>query len=169
MRRFMVVLAFLIAAHPEQASSQAFGPEVVWGDDTDIGIGGRVELGIGSALASSGLWSQAALAGAFDYFFPDCSDEADCSYWELHGDLLVPITAASINPYLGAGLHLAHASVDIDVGEFDGGGSSSDVGIDVLGGLRFSLGTLSAFTELRLELIGAEQFEIGGGLLFGQR
>ena len=173
-RRLVMALIILVGTHAADLSAQMFGPELVWGEDSDLGVGARAELDIGQAVASSGPLSRAILTGAFDFFFPDCDTGAtgtDCSatYWELRGDVVVPISAASFDPYAGAGLHLAYASVDFDSGGFGVDSSDNELGFDLVGGLRFTVGDLPAFTELRLELGGGDQLELAFGVLFGQR
>jgi hypothetical protein len=59
--------------------------------------------------------------GSFDYFFPGTVDlsgvgvDISADYWEINGNLFYsfPVSGASIEPYFGAGLNLATASVDV--------------------------------------------------------
>lgn len=156
------VLAFTAAA----AQGQRFGGQVDWGTDTDVGIGARLEYDLGAGLGGGNILSRAYLIGSFDYFFPDCGagDGVDCSYFEFNGNVATPLDVAStLKPYLGAGLNMARASAKA------AGVSNSDtqVGLNVLGGIKFAIGSLSSFAEARLELSGGDQFVISWGLLFG--
>lgn len=159
-RVFAAVTAALVIGSAD-AEAQAFGVQGSWGDDADFGIGARLELGLPNLLTTEGPLSNTYLIGSFDWFFPDCDE---CTYWELNANLAVPITATSIDPYAGLGLNIAHVSFDTGVGTDV---SDTDVGLNLLGGLRFNLGTLSAFTEGRFELGGGEQFVLTFGVLVG--
>lgn len=158
-RVFAAVAAALVIGTAD-AHAQAFGVQGSWGDDTDLGIGARLELGLPNLLTSEGPLSNTFLIGSFDWFFPDfCDQFDDCSYFELNGNLAVPITANTIDPYAGAGLNIARMAV---LGESD-----TEVGLNLLGGLRFSLGGASAFGEGRFVLGGSEQFVLTLGVLVG--
>lgn len=164
-RVFAAVAAALVIGTAD-AQAQAFGVQGSWGDDTDFGIGARLELGLPNLLTSEGPLSNTFLIGSFDYFFPDCGGfgtDVDCSFWELNGNLAVPITSSTIDPYAGAGLNIARASVES--GTFEA--SDTEVGLNLLGGLRFSLGGASAFGEGRFVLGGSEQFVLTLGVLVG--
>lgn len=154
--------------------AQRFGVQGNWSDDFDFGVGGRVELPLPNLLTSEGALANTFLIGSFDYFFPDCGDsfggfDFDCSYWEINAGLAVPIVSSSIDPYVGAGLNLARFSSEFesDLPGVDDDASETEVGLNLLGGLRFPLGGLSAFGEARLELGGGEQFVLTFGVLLG--
>ena len=158
-RVFAAVTAALVIGTAD-AQAQAFGVQGSWGDDTDLGIGARLELGLPNLLTSEGPLANTFLIGSFDYFFPDfCDAFDDCSYWEINGNLAVPITSSTIDPYAGAGLNIARMSV-LD-------SSETEVGLNLLGGLRFNLGGLGAFGEGRFVLSGSEQFVLTFGVLVG--
>lgn len=158
-RVFAAIAALLVIATTD-AQAQAFGVQGNWGDDTDLGIGARLELGLPNLFTTEPPLSNTFLIGSFDWFFPDrCDNVDDCSYWELNGNLAVPITASGIDPYAGAGLNIARASV-LDA-------SDTEVGLNLLGGLRFALGGASAFGEGRFVLGGSEQFVLTVGVLLG--
>src|SRR5690606_18755978 len=110
--RICAAVAAALVIGTADAQAQAFGVQGSWGDDTDLGIGARLELGLPNLLTSEGPLSNTFLIGSFDYFFPDFCDEIDdCSYWEINGNIAVPITSSTIDPYAGAGLNIAHMSV----------------------------------------------------------
>jgi opacity protein-like surface antigen len=158
-RVFAAVAAALVIGTAD-AEAQAFGVQGNWGDDTDLGIGARLELGLPNVFTTEGPFSNTYFIGSFDWFFPDCDE---CTYWELNANLAVPITATTIDPYAGIGLNIAHVSVDVGGSDV----SDTDVGLNLLGGLRFNLGTIGAFTEGRFELGGGEQFVLTFGVLLG--
>ena len=161
----------LVAVGAAGAEAQRFGVQANYGTDSELGVGARVEIGL--PFASTGTFSQTFLIGSFDYFF-DCgfdgfgdSDAFDCSYWEINANAAVPLVASGINPYVGAGLNYANYSVDVDTGFGDFDSSGSEVGLNILGGLRFPLGGLSAYGEGRFELGGGEQLVLTFGILVG--
>jgi len=169
----IVIAALLVLGSAADATAQRFGLQASYADDTDFGVGGRVEIPL--ALSDAGVLSRTFAAGSFDWFFPDCetfvglgNTEIDCSYWEINANLAVPFTvAASVTPYAGAGLNVAHISISAEneIGDFDD--SQTEIGANLLGGVRFPLGGLSMYAEARAELGGGEQFVITVGLLLG--
>jgi hypothetical protein len=160
--RTIAAAAAAVVICSADAEAQAFGVQGVWGDDTDFGIGVRAEWNLTNVFTNQGPFSRTFLITEFNYYFPDC-DPIDCNFWEINGNIAVPITAQTIDPYVGLGLNIAHASVE--AGDFEG--DDTEVGLNLLGGLRFNLGTLGAYTEGRIVLSGAEQFSLTFGLLVG--
>jgi len=157
LRTAFVALAVL-ALGAGSAQAQRFGAQVSWADDVDLGIGGRLEYDFGASLADEGTLSHTYLIGSFD-FFPDCGN--DCSYFEFNGNLAVPVNAEnSLNPYVGGGLNMGRISV--------GSGSDTQFGLNVLGGLKFTIGKLASFAEARMELKGESQFVLTFGVLLGE-
>jgi hypothetical protein len=141
-----------LAAAPAMAQQKAgvsFGPQASWGSDSDLGVGGRVQFGLTPRVV--GIVS-------FDYFFPDCDE---CTYWELNPGAVITLPASSINPYVGAGLNIARASVDLGTSTV----SNTETGVNLIAGLRLGK---SLFTEGRVSLGGGEQFVITAGFLFGK-
>lgn len=130
------------------------GPQVSLGGDTDVGIGGRVVAGMPE-------YSGLEFIGSFDVFFPDGYD-----YWEINGNLVhnfeVP-EASSFRPYAGGGLNIAHYDRDDDR---PGDGDDTDVGLNLLGGMKFPMEGVAPFVELRLTVEGGDQFVVTGGFLF---
>jgi opacity protein-like surface antigen len=173
MKKWLLVagaLAVTSAVQPQQAEAQVlFGPQVAWGDDTDLGVGARVEFGLGNMIAQEG-----PLAGLFGmvsgtYFFMDCGGNVfgsniDCSYIELNANAGVPFTLESgLVLYGGTGLHFGRTSVSWE-GYSD---SNTEIGLNLLGGVKLQLGGLNSFVEGKLGVSGASQFMILAGVLFG--
>jgi hypothetical protein len=160
-----VIVFFLCTTFAGVAHAQRFGAQLSWGSDSDLGIGARFEADMTNVLSKNEPFSKAFFIGQFDYYFIDCGG-ADCSYWELNPSLAVPfkIQGSKVRPYAGAGLNIAHASVDL--GTF-GNASNTDTGINLLGGIKFPLSTMDAFTEARVSLGGGDQLALSFGLLFG--
>ena len=166
MKKFSTLLAALLlsVAVSSSAHAQRFGGQVSWGSDSDLGVGARVEIPLANTLSKTEPFSKAFLLGAFDLYFPDCGG-GDCQWWEINPALAIPLKAQSIKPYVGAGLNIAHISVDL--GSF-GTASNTEMGLALLGGLKFALGSMDAFSEARLALSGGEQFALSFGVLFGK-
>jgi opacity protein-like surface antigen len=158
--------AAALALTAGSAEAQRFGPSISWSDDFDLGIGARMEYDLPNLFTSEGPFSRTFLIASFDYFFPDCAS-VDCSFWQLNGNFAVPITATNLNPYAGAGIGIARASVSFD-GIGSASSSNTEVGLNLLGGLQFRMGSLNAFSEAWLQLGGGEQFGLTFGLLFGR-
>lgn len=166
MRKILVGLlaVVLCATVTPAAHAQRFGVQVDFGTDTDIGIGVRGEFDLRNVFTNQGAFSRAFIVTSFDYFFVDC---VDCTYWEINPMLAVPITIKNpkITPYLGGGLNIGRISVD--AGPPVGTVSDTDIGLNLLGGLRFPLGGVSAYTDARIVVGNNDQLVLTFGLLFG--
>lgn len=156
LRSALVALVGLALA-ASTAQGQRYGAQLDWGDDTDLGIGGRLEYDLGASLASEGTLARAYLIGSFDYF-PDCGQE--CSYFEFNGNVAVPVSSATLNPYIGAGLNLGRFSA--------GDRSDTQFGLNALGGLKFGLGKLASFAEARVEFKDESQLVLTWGVMLGR-
>lgn len=163
---FVAAMAVLT---PNTASAQTgFVIQANYGDDVDLGVGAGIDFGLGSLTAKQGIRAEAT----FDYYFPGDGGsfgtfDADYKYWEINGNLLMDIKSVA-GLYVGAGVNYANSSWD-----FDGCGafcdnidnSSSDVGLNILGGYSFG-GQKSPFVQAKFELGGGEQFVVSGGIRF---
>lgn len=158
-RTLLAAVAGVLLLLPASADAQIrIGPQLSWGGDTDLGIGGRV-------LANVGTLNHWDFIGTFDVFFPDDSPTNDVSYWEANGNLAYNFglpDVPALSPYVGIGLNIAHVSVDRESGDFD----DTDLGINFFVGNQFDAGSMTPFAELRLVAEGADQVVLTGGLLF---
>ncbi len=147
-----------LAAKPAEAQVQ-FGANVVWGDDADFGVGARVAFPLGKALKDKGITALAT----FDYFFPDYGN-----LWEITGNGVYNIkSSGSVSPYVGAGVSFASASVDGCPTNLDC--SSSEVGLNVLGGIKLkAMGSVVPFVEARFGIRDGSQLAIAAGVYFGK-
>jgi opacity protein-like surface antigen len=152
------------AAPRRQAAAQrpSFGVQASFGTETDFGIGGRVVFGLRSLFPAAPLEAHVG----FDYVFPDEPAGVDLTYWEINGNVAYRIRTASrsLAPYVGGGLSIAHASVDIGTGSV----SDTDVGLNLFGGTTFGSAAtrVKPFAEARVTLGGGDQFVITGGVRF---
>jgi hypothetical protein len=153
-----VLLAVVVCAPGVLQGQVNIGAQVSWGDNADLGFGGR--------LTARSPWVDPAieLIGAFDLFFPSASAGEDLSYWEANLNLVYNIAVSSevLLPYAGVGLNIAHASTTVA----GAGTSATEVGANLVGGLKLVAGSVTPFGEIRYELGGGEQFVLTGGLLF---
>ncbi len=129
-------------------------------DSKDVGVGAGVNFGLGSMTANSGISAEAT----FDYFFA----EDPIKYWEINGNALYDIRSIR-GLYVGAGVNYAKVSYsdgDADFCDIDGVDcSSSDVGLNVLTGYKFS-GGKGPFVQARFAIGGGDQLYLTGGFRF---
>lgn len=164
MRRILLATCTLFfLAIPGGLNAQlSIAPQVSWGDDVDFGLGGRVTLGL--PIQDFPLEA----IGSFDVFFPDDEGDVDLDYWEinLNAAYLFPIVTPTVTPYVGGGLNIAHASVSVPEGFGGLDGDDTELGLNLLGGVKFPLRNVTPYGELRIELGGGEQFVLTGGVAF---
>ncbi len=157
MRRTLLAALVLILSPGVLQAQVNIGGQLSLAEETDFGIGARTTIDL--PVSSFPL----EVIGSFDYFFP-AGDNV--SYWELNGNVAheFPVRSPVVKPYVGAGLSLAHTSIDNI--PFVGTASNIDVALNILGGAKFTVGNVNPFGELRIELGGAEQFVLTGGVMF---
>jgi hypothetical protein len=144
-------------------------------DDSDFGVGARVDFG-----------GQIRLMLAFDYFFTNADDlfesgdttseDFDLKFYEFNANLLYEFPTAPVHPYLGVGAGLARRTFD-DVDDlFDD--RRSELGLNVLGGMKFGHAAVEPFIEVRYtyypdkeDLFGdiIDPLEIGDKIRFRDR
>ncbi|HEX6938286.1 MAG TPA: hypothetical protein VF158_02660 [Longimicrobiales bacterium] len=152
----------------EARAQVSFGAHASFGDDTDLGIGGRVY----AALP----FQRTRFVGSFDYFFPDdggagaIGGESDVTYFEVNANAIYSLPVRnmpSFAPYVGGGLNIARASVELEIAGEERSNSDTDMGLNLLGGAEFgSAGNIRPFVELRIEMAGGDQFVLAGGVRF---
>ncbi len=159
---FCFVVPVLLFGFTAPLASQGIsvGAAASYGEDTDFGVGPRVSLAI--PAGDLGL----SLVGSFDYFFPSDAAGADISYWELNGNVILDIpVGGTFAPYVGAGINYAKASGSASAGGVNISASDSEVGANLLAGLRFGSAGPSPFLEGRYST-ASEQIVVAVGLLF---
>ncbi len=152
------VVLFTLGLGAREAEGQAaFGAQINWGSDTDIGVGGRILGNIEDINLEA--------VGSFDIYFPDDEGQADLDYWEINGNLFYHIhlrNTTSVLPYLGGGLNIARIESGAD--------DRTEVGLNLGGGIRFPTGSnITPFVEAKGVISDgpAEQFVATFGVLFG--
>lgn len=172
--------AALFAVHaggPQPAAAQIHvGLQTSYGTASELdpafGLGLRTAFGVG--FAGGGDAGQTALDAisavvSLERFFPDC-ETTGCSHWELNGNLVLPLFAArGFTPYLGAGLGITRLSVDDDIGAIpQQHEDDTDIGINLLGGVRYLGTALTTFGELRKNVgSGDDPFYVTVGVMLG--
>lgn len=125
-----------------------------------VGVGAGVSFGLGSMTANSGISAEAT----FDYFFVD----DPLKFWEINGNALYDIRSVR-GLYVGAGVNYANSDFGGDLGDACDQAnvdcSSSDVGINVLSGYKFS-GGKGPFVQARFAIGGGDQLYLTGGFRF---
>jgi hypothetical protein len=156
-RTLLLACACLFLAAPA-AAQVGVGGQVSWADDADIGVGARIVVPLDQ------IHPQLSFVPSFDVFFPG----DDLNYWELNANLhySFPQGNPQVVPYVGTGLNYARVSFRTPG---TGRVSSSDLGVNLLGGIRFPMNTVTPFAELKFEIGGGEQFVLTGGLTFSPR
>lgn len=151
----LTVAAF--AAVPATAQAQvSFGATAAYHVDAEaLGVG----AGVYAPLAT--LHENVSIMGEFLWFFPDGFD-----YFEINGNLLYDfVTDASVTPFALGGLTIGRTSVDTGVSGFDA--SSTDVGLNLGGGVTFGESSLRPQVGGRLELRDGSGFVIFGTVMLG--
>jgi hypothetical protein len=124
-------------------------------DGGDFGIGARVEAG-----------SSLGIILSFDYYFVN-SDLGDTKFYEGNANLAYWFPTGGVRPYIGGGVGIARTTFSLSDILDD---SQSEVGINLLGGIKFT-GPVNPFFELRYVIYtGDETFSnrlvITGGIVF---
>ncbi len=133
MRRLLIgcaaVTLLLVVPVPGEAQA-TLGPTLGLHDDGDLAIGAT--LGLPMESISEGI----RFMGEFLLFFPDVG-----SYFEISGNLAkdFPLADSSVLPFVMAGLNISRFSVDAGV---LGNVSSTDLGLNIGGGIAFDAGSL---------------------------
>ena len=151
MRRFWIGLGAIALLSLTPAPSQAqltLGPTLGMHDNGDFAIGATV----GSPMDAVG--EGVRILGEFLLFFPEVG-----SYFEISGNLAYdfPVADPTVLPFVIAGLNIGRFS--IDAGSF-GGGSSTDLGLNIGGGIAFDAG------NVRPTVGGRFTVRDGGGFVF---
>jgi hypothetical protein len=156
MKKLLLALAAaaLVGTVTTEAKAQvSFGAQLSFADETDLGIGARANIG----LPFTGL----RVIPAFDYFFPD---REGLDYFEISGNVAysIGVPNPALSPYVGGGLLIARTSWDLP----EISRSNTDLGLNLLGGVRFGVGPIKPFAEARFAIVDDSQFIIAGGINF---
>jgi len=132
---------------------------VEYGSETDFGVGVRGTLPLERVVSDDpgALVSRLELAGSFHRGWPTAG-----SWTEGNLDLLLPLFplgGEGARSYVGTGLHVGRLNPDL-------GDSSTKVGANFIGGVRFQQRGFAPFVELRGSAGGADQLSGVLGIQF---
>jgi len=153
----LMLLTMIVSEAPVAADTEFGGQVSLASNDHDVGLGARILTDLHQF--DEGL----DFIGSFDIFFPE-DDRKD--YWELNLNAAynLPMEQEDFLPYVGGGLNISHESFDgrRDIGDRD----DTELGLNVLGGLKFGGHNFTPFVELRGEIKGGKAVVLTGGILF---
>lgn len=137
------------------------------GDVSDTG--GNLFFGADGRVQIASLPSEVVLNPSFDYYLTDDFLGSSLTIFavDLNGLYEFDLDNPSFVPYGGAGIAITRISADVT----GGGGfvtvdpSSTEVGLNLIGGARFPLGSVEPFAQVNFGA-GAERIGIAGGVLF---
>lgn len=146
---------------------------------TAIKIGPRLGLPVGDLSDAGTLYFGAEARvklgslpvtpkASFDYYLTDVDN---LSYFAVDLNALYDfdVESPTIVPYVGGGIGITRISFDTGQTGFGSfSASTTEVGLNLIGGARFPLGSVEPFGELNATLGGdAQRVGITAGLLFG--
>lgn len=158
MKRWTMVAALALLlpflAQPAQAQV-SFGPQVVFWDFEELGVGARVDFGLGQAFGiEEGPFQNMFGTVNVTYLFV-----SNVTPILINANVSVPFeTEMAATPYAGAGINHWRIS---------NGGSVSRSGLNLLGGLFFDLGGIPAFGELQYSTTSTNFLTLAGGVMLG--
>lgn len=164
MKRWTMVAALALLlpflAQPAQAQV-SFGPQLVFWDFEEFGVGARVDFGLGQAFGIE----EGPFQNMFGSFNANYIFISNVTPLLFNVNVAVPFDIdAAVRPYAGAGINHYRFSYDDD---FFGGGTFTSSGLNLLGGIFFGLGDIPAFGELQYSTTGAGFLTLAGGVMFG--
>lgn len=159
----LVCLLVFFARQDSQAQvTIEIGPRIgydIGGDIDEIFLGADARFGLAELPVD--------LGATFDYYLM----EENISFYQisLNAYYPFPLADAPIVPYAGAGIGISRMSIDFgdEFGEWFGSNSasSSDTGINLIGGARFPTGNLIPYAQAQFTIGDLSLLTIGGGLL----
>lgn len=168
MRSISLVTGLLMAA-------LFFTPALSAAQDLDFKLGPRATLELGDleVIADFGVGADVRadvedlpvdLHGAFSFYFAD--DPWTVFAIDLNAVFPFEVEDQNLTPYAGGGLGFTRLSFDgADTGFF-GGGSSTEVGLNLVGGVEFELDSITPFAQAQFTTGSPDRFGLTGGLLF---
>lgn len=155
----LTLLALFLTAAPAAQAQTTFeiGPRVGYEiDDLE-------ELFIGADVRIMVAGLPVVINPTFDYYLVDVG-----SLLQLSGNALYTfgINNQVFTPYAGAGVGITRFSFDDEDIPDNIDTSTTEFGLNVIGGATFSLGNLKPFAQAQLTFGDAELVTLGGGVLF---
>lgn len=156
-----VVLMGAMAVPGAARAQISLGGGAAFHDDFDFGI-----LAFGR-FALPDVHENISVAPSFVYYFP----EGDVTIWELNGDVIYSFPVGDdtpVLPFAFAGLNILRISSDeVTVPGFGTvGGSNTEIGLNLGGGVQFRAESLNPFAGAKFEIQDGSGFVIFGGVGF---
>lgn len=136
-RMWAVLIAAALVGAPAAVSGQVtIGPTLAYEGDVDFGIGASLGTTVDQLGEGFGLLAD------FLIFFPNAGN-----YFEVNGNVTydIPIEDSSLVPFLLGGLNIGRSSVDVA----GVSASSTDLGLNIGGGIDFDLGNFRPTAGVR--------------------
>jgi hypothetical protein len=141
------------------------GPRVgiPFGDVSDIG--GNLFFGAGGRVQISALPSEIVLSPSLDFYLTDDFAGAGLTIVavDLNGFYEFQVEESPFVPYVGGGIAVTNISVDVENTFADP--STTEVGLNLVGGVRFPLDSVEPFAQFNFAA-GADRIGVTGGILF---
>jgi len=149
----LILGAFLAAPTPDAAAQVRLGANVGYNLDNEHWfVGGQLRYGMPTFPIT--------LNPSVEFYL----DTPGFSLWELDVNGLYHIGrgyTTTFTPYFGAGLGVLYANPEA-------GDSNTDLGLNLVAGADFGMGSLQPFVEARIQVMdGATPVSVRGGILFG--
>lgn len=159
------LLTILIVALPPGVNAQ----------DVDLKIGPRATLELGDLenIADFAIGADVRgeiadfpvdLHGAFSFYFAD--DPWTVFSVDLNAVFPFELEDRNIKPYAGGGLGFTRLSIDSNQTGIFGGSSSTEVGLNLVGGVEFELDNITPFAQAQFTTGTPDRFGLTGGILF---
>lgn len=164
---FILAVGLMAPTPAEAQTNVELGPRLVIpaGDVADLG--GNLGIGADARISSASL--PVVLNPSFDLYFTDDFNGVDQSFYAIDLNALYEFGVDNevFTPYAGGGLAITNWSVDINDGPGITDPSTTEVGLNIVGGARFLLGRVAPFAQLNATVGGdLERLGITGGILF---
>jgi hypothetical protein len=156
-------LAALVLCPAAAQAQFSIGAQGLYADDANFGAGGRLSYDL------SKNFQHIIIIADFGYFWPDDPPTGSLTYYE--GNLNVGYISSwrqDVASYAGLGLNVARSEIS---GSVALDSEETKVGANFFGGIKYFIGNLAPFFEVKFEIEGGEQFVLTVGLdvILGQR
>lgn len=166
---FFLALGLVVPTAAQAQTSVQIGPRlgVPVGDLSDA-----ASVFVGADVRVTGEELPVVPSGSFDYYLTD-ADGYSLFAVDLNALYEFGIDNEAFVPYAGGGLAITRSSFEAQTTNTNfgtvtvGGGSNTEVGLNIVGGARFLVGSVEPFAQLNATLGGdVQRLGITGGLLF---
>lgn len=167
MKKILLALSILIMCSTMTFANSAdkpmrFGGQILYGlDDLGLGLGGRFEMDLDQ------YYPNLFLASNFNLYFPDEESGVDMTAWQLTVNALYKVGQNNnMTFYTGGGLCYDYVKVEVDSSWGSYSADDSEMGIELVGGIKYPIKDFAGFSELKFSIGGFEELIITTGILF---